>query len=88
MYKLVSDLNSTIWYRLLKVAYVCLFAFITLFVISGSLVAPGEMEMSSSFDLLLSIAIFIVSEAFLFLLFRIIQHVFYYIFLGTFKPQK
>lgn len=88
MYKTLSDLNSTIWYRFLKIMYIGLFLFITLFSFSGSLIAPGEIGMSSSFDILLSIIIFIVIELLLFLLFKIIQHIFYYIILGTFKPLK
>jgi hypothetical protein len=80
----ISDLNRKSWYRFLKILYIVFFTFI----ITPALIAASFEATSKDDNFAIMITLPILALLFSVLLFKLFQNIFYYIVLGTFKPQK
>ncbi len=81
----ISQLNSKAWYRLLKVIFIVAFSIVWLIYnlivyYSGISVVGTISDTQKSFFTIGNLIIFFVFEG--------IRRVFYYIVLGTIKPEK
>lgn len=95
MEKTISYLNSTMWYRALKVInllytlFCCFWGIGGIVFAIGVLVAGGdEFDLSLGVRILITIGSFIIIPPLTWLIAQIPKWIFYYIVLGTFRPRK